>query len=86
MIPIDIKTTSTKVVHSQTKSAWNVIGTTPGLKYKIARIPYVCTDSETSTERERVEARKHAEFISYCFNHAQMITNLSKECNSNKLP
>ena len=30
----------TKVVHSQTKSAYNVVGTSLGNKYKIARIPY----------------------------------------------
>ena len=30
----------TKVVHSQSKNAWNVVNTELGGKYKIARIPY----------------------------------------------
>jgi hypothetical protein len=29
-----------KVVHSQSKNAWNVINTSLGCKYKIARFPY----------------------------------------------
>jgi hypothetical protein len=33
-----------KVVHSQTKSAWNIIGTTIGMHYKYARIPYYSDD------------------------------------------
>ena len=41
-----MKTVKTKVVHSQTKSAWNVIGTDLGGKYKIARVPYVTIDDE----------------------------------------
>jgi len=31
----------TKVVHSQSKSAWNVISTMAGMKNKIARVPYL---------------------------------------------
>lgn len=63
----------TKVVHSQSKSAWNVIGDELGGKYKIARIPYfVCYDELINT-RNRVEANKHAEFISWCFNNADQI-------------
>lgn len=58
----------TKVVHSQTKSAWNVIGENLGGKYKIARVPYVCVENENVTDRNRIEAFEHATFISYCFN------------------
>lgn len=61
------------VVHSRTKSAWNVIGTTLGGKYKIARVPYVCVDHEGITEMNRIEAFEHAGFISYCFNNANDI-------------
>lgn len=63
----------TKVVHSQTKSAWNVIGTIFGSKYKIARIPYLTANDDVTTERERKEAFEHAQFISFCFNHSDDI-------------
>lgn len=62
----------TKVVHSQTKSAWNIIGEKLGGKYKIARIPY-CTGGYFIDDRNREEAFKHAEFISYCFNNSEAI-------------
>lgn len=63
----------TKVVHSQSKSAWNVIGDELGGKYKIARIPYFVCDDELINARNRVEANKHAEFISWCFNNSDQI-------------
>jgi len=63
----------TKVVHSQTKSAWNVVGESLGCKYKIARIPYIVSDNEEINTRERKEALQYAEFISYCFNNSDKI-------------
>lgn len=63
----------TKVVHSQTKSAWNVIGTILGSKYKIVGIPYLTVNDDVITERERKEAFEHAQFISFCFNHSDDI-------------
>lgn len=63
----------TKVVHSQTKSAWNIISTRIGDKYKIARIPYFTSTDEQITEKERLEAFNHAEFISWCFNNSTEI-------------
>lgn len=63
----------TRVVHSQTKSAWNIVGEKLGGKYKIARVPYVCVNDQCVTDKNRVEAFKHAEFISYCFNHSDAI-------------
>ena len=63
----------TRVVHSQTKSAWNVIGETPGCKFKIARLPYYTCTNESISERNRIEALAHAEFISYCFNNSNSI-------------
>jgi hypothetical protein len=63
----------TKVIHSQTKSGWNVVGEKLGGKYKIARIPYICAENENITDRNRAEAFDHASFISYCFNHSDDI-------------
>ncbi len=63
----------TKVVHSITKNAWNVVGTIPGLKYKIARVPYVFSEDEDTSKRFRLEAFKHATFISECFNNSDAI-------------
>jgi len=60
----------TKVVHSVSKAAWNVIGTSIGKKYKIARVPYIIIkDNEVFTEIEKSEALRHAKFISECFNN-----------------
>lgn len=65
----------TKVVHSKTKPAYNVIGTTLGSKFKIARIPYLVDEnlSEDWNNREMDEAKAHAEFISRCFNESERI-------------
>jgi hypothetical protein len=69
-----------KVVHSQTKSAWNVIGEELGGKYKLARIPYLNYPEDPSIdERERKEAFEHAEFISRCFNNRGAIENFLKK-------
>ena len=65
--------TKTKVVHSQSKSAWNVIGQTMPGKYKIARLPYVCCDDKVVEEINRLEALEHAQFISHCFNNSEAI-------------
>lgn len=61
-----------EIKHSMTKSAWNVVGTKAGAKYKIARIPYL------ETERDRQEAYEHAEFIAICFNRSTEIIKLLK--------
>lgn len=64
----------TKVKHSESKNAWNVIGDVPGCKYKIARVPYlVVDDSEILTTRNKAEALEHAMFISFCFNNPERI-------------
>jgi hypothetical protein len=64
----------TKVVHSESKKVWNVIGTSLGRKYKIARIPYfIIKDNEVLTEIEKSEALRHAKFISECFNKSNSI-------------
>ena len=63
----------TKVVHSATKSAWNVVGDTLGGKYKIARVPYHVSGNDIIDHRDKDEAFQHAEFISWCFNNADSI-------------
>ena len=54
----------TKVVHSQSKLAWNVIGTEWGLKYKIARVPYEQCDNEILNTKFKNEALEIALHIS----------------------
>jgi len=68
----------TEIKHSESKDAWNVIGTSLGKKYKVARVPYVVIkNSWMLTEIEKSEALKHAKFISYCFNNSdKIISNL----------
>lgn len=64
----------TKVAHSQSKPAWNVIGTKLGGKYKIARVPYIIVDgNEELTTIQKHEALLHAKFISFCFNNSDLI-------------
>ena len=58
----------TGVVHSESKTAWNVIGTTLRRKYKIARVPYVLCDNDILNTRNKNEALEHAVFISNAFN------------------
>jgi hypothetical protein len=66
----------TKIVHSQSNSAWNIIGNDLGKKYKISRVPYLSTNDEEVTKRERAEAYQHAEFIKWCFNNSAKILTL----------
>ena len=63
----------TKVVHSQSKSAWNVVAKTLGGKYKIAQVPYVLSADPVVNEGNRYQALHHAQFISYCFNSSEII-------------
>lgn len=61
----------TRVVHSESKPAWNVVGCELGTKYKIARVPYIeITNNPELALREKNEAYEHAIFISVCFNAA----------------
>lgn len=58
-----------EVKHSQTKDAWNIVGTELGGKYKIARVPYqVVEGSDILTTRNKAEALDHACFIRDAFN------------------
>lgn len=65
----------TKVVHSNSKNSWNIVGVSLGKKYKIARIPYLVTGNEIIDLTEKSEALKHAKFISACFNNSDVIIN-----------
>ena len=65
---------NTEVKHSESKNAWNVIGTDLGGKYKIARVPYlVVENSDIMTTRNKAEALEHAMYISFCFNHPDKV-------------
>ena len=58
-----------KVVHSQSKNAWNIVNTKLGSKYKIAIIPYVyCEDPEITADQKK-EAENHANLIAEQFNN-----------------
>jgi len=64
----------TRVKHSESKSAWNVVGNTLGGKYKIARVPYFKSETNDDvTETFKNEAKHHAELISFCFNNSDWI-------------
>ena len=54
----------TKVVHSQSKNAWNIVGEELGGKYKIARIPYSQSGDEILDTRDKYEALKIATHLS----------------------
>ena len=63
-----------EIKHSQSKNAWNIIGTQLGGKYKIARVPYnKIENSEELSHREKDEAFRHAEFICFCLNNSNKI-------------
>ena len=60
----------TKVKHSKSKDAWNIISDRLGDKYKIARVPYLKVDGlEIQNIECKAEALGHAKFISFCFNN-----------------
>lgn len=64
-----MKPIKTRVVHSESKQAWNIIGTIPGGQYKIARVPYLLIgDNEILDTLAKNKALEYALFISNCFN------------------
>ena len=68
--PLNQKVT---IKHSESKTAWNIIGTRLGDRYKIARIPYhqLTDDGEYKEEyntREKAKALEIAQFIRNSFN------------------
>lgn len=74
----------TKVIHSQTKAAWNIVGTMPNDTYKLVRVPYyingrVAIDDPINQE-ERKRAFKLAESISKFLNTAENAPADLSEC------
>lgn len=68
---------NTKVVHSLSKPAWNVVADKQwGAKFKIARCPYVVTGDKIGDNMRRQEAYEHAEYISFCFNNSGKIKDI----------
>ncbi len=74
-----MKQIKTEVKHSESKSAWNVVGTQLGEKYKIARIPHTPHTLPGITDRERAEALEYAKYISDCLNNYDKISELIKK-------
>jgi len=53
-----------KIKHSESKDAFNIIGTITGGRYKIARVPYFLTNAfEKINEREKLESEANAKLI-----------------------
>jgi len=52
-----------KVKHSESKNAFNVVGTVLGGNYKIARVPYFAIGTPLANNRERLEAEANAKLI-----------------------
>lgn len=75
----------TKVVHSKSKDAWNVINTTLGLKYKIAIVPYTTCGNEEIDKKEKKQALIHAEYISDCINNFENFTEIKVSKFQNKM-
>ena len=66
-----------KIKHSESKKAWNIIGTMPGSKYKIARIPYSVLEDNDNAEmfntREKAKALEIAQYmVNAINNHKQL--------------
>lgn len=74
----------TKVVHSKSRSAWNVVNEQLGGKYKIATVPYVSSSKGNEIDRERIEAFDHASFISSCFNNHDSVKDKPSSFMENK--
>ena len=68
----------TRVVHSLSKPAWNIIGVSLGGKHKMARVPYI-----ESCDNSKMEALEDANFISDCFNNSGKIKHLLEQENYN---
>jgi len=64
-----------EIKHSESKSAWNIIGTVLGGMYKIARVPYSSeTGCQITDATLKFESLENAQFIAFCFNHSKEIT------------
>lgn len=69
-----------EIKHSESKSAWNIIGTKLGSKYKVARIPYVViVGNKTLARNEKDEAFKIAKYLCFCFNNSKEILSMKND-------
>jgi hypothetical protein len=57
-----------EVKHSESKTAWNIVNTRLGGRYKIARVPYISSDSVVLHKREMEESLAIAKFIAQKIN------------------
>jgi len=58
-----------KVMHSESKDAWNVIGTVLGGRWKIARFPYLQIEgSQDYNEKEKIEQYSNAMLLADAIN------------------
>lgn len=74
-----------RVRHSESKKAWNVVGTALGRKYKIARCPYVFDEalSDSVNSKENEETKSNAQLIAVSpdlLKFAQFIAKHEKGC------
>lgn len=66
-----------RVVHSQSKPAWNIVGTVAGGPFKIARFPYVAdTGSEVLDTEGKAEALERAQFCAWCINNRERVESI----------
>lgn len=65
-----------EVKHSESKPAYNVIGTVLGSKYKIARCPYIITGDPVIDEREMKESEANARLIAAARTMIEALQNL----------
>ena len=76
---IKIKNIECEVKHSETKDAWNILGTGLGRKFKIARIPYLFLEDDEFYKGKRQEALSHAEYIAWALNNSEQLLRLKGE-------
>ena len=50
-----------QVVHSESKNAWNVIGTMLGGKFKLAKVPYILMERKDDNDSFNRAMRREAE-------------------------
>lgn len=72
-----------KVRHSDSNTAWNVTGTCAGLKYKIARCPYITFNNvfdgvEQANKKESDESKANALLISKAPEMLEMLERISE--------
>jgi hypothetical protein len=77
-----------KVKHSESKDAWNIIGTTLGSRYKIARLPYFKYPDlgHDFNDREKREQRLNAQLISCAPEMLEMLQDIANTLENGDTP